>query len=181
MQILQIAWSCEIWKYFWYFKKTFLIFIFEKREKTSKYKGVYWHKKFRKWCARLCLKDGKVKWGGNFEDELDAGKRVNQLCEEFEIPLQNPEISSMPNQQFQVNKNCFLSDCENVTIVFFNFPQIYFFWTPKSMLCFQWNILIQQHLFLLLSKLNLFSMQFLHIIQMCAIWRHLEYIEKTVL
>jgi hypothetical protein len=42
-----------------------------------------------------------------FKDELDAAKRVNQLCEELGIPLQNPTISAIPNQQYQVNKNLF--------------------------------------------------------------------------
>merc|ERR1712034_139736 len=74
---------------------------FQKKEKTSQYKGVYWHKTMRKWRARLCLKEGKLKCGGDFQDELDAGKRVNQLCEEMGIPLQNPEISAIPNQQYQ--------------------------------------------------------------------------------
>merc|ERR1712034_36033 len=44
---------------------------------------------------------GMLKFGGNFKDELDAGKRVNQLCQEIGIPLQNPEISTMPNHQYQ--------------------------------------------------------------------------------
>ena len=46
-----------------------------------------------------------------FKDELDAGKRVNQLCKELEIPLKNPEISGIPNQQYQVTKKffCFMA------------------------------------------------------------------------
>ena len=90
-------------------QKKCLIFAFEKKEKTSQYKGVYWHKTIRKWCARLCLKKGKLKCGGNFQDELDAGKRVNQLCEEMGIPLQNPEISAMLNEQYQVTQKFVLS------------------------------------------------------------------------
>merc|ERR1712096_268207 len=49
-------------------------------------------------CVR---KDKKTKHGGYFKDELDAAKRMNQLCEELGIPLQNPEISATPNQQYQ--------------------------------------------------------------------------------
>ena len=41
----------------------------------------------------------KQKYGGLFYDELDAAKRVNQLCKELEIPLQNPGITGEPNQQ----------------------------------------------------------------------------------
>ena len=62
-----------------------------------------WHKKMNKWYAQVFLKRGQQKCGGYFKDELDAAKGVNQLCEELEIPLQNPEISMMPNQQYQVN------------------------------------------------------------------------------
>merc|ERR1712034_192863 len=34
-----------------------------------------------------------------------GGKRVNQLCEELGIPPQNPEISAIPNQQYQFGGN----------------------------------------------------------------------------
>merc|ERR1712034_284794 len=42
------------------------------------------------------LKEGKCKFGGNFKDELNAAKRVNQVCKELGIPLQNPDISAAP-------------------------------------------------------------------------------------
>jgi hypothetical protein len=45
----------------------------------------------------------RQKWGGYFNDELDAAKRLNQLCEELEISLQNPGITGMPNQQVTQN------------------------------------------------------------------------------
>ena len=70
---------------------------------------MYYHKHTRKWCARLCLKDGKVKFGGYFNDELDAGKTVNQLCNQFGISAQNPEISDIPNKQYQVTETFVLS------------------------------------------------------------------------
>ena len=66
-----------------------------------------WNKKHKQWCAQLSLKGKKQMYGGYFNDELDAAKRVNQLCEEFGIPLQNPTISAIPNQQYQVTKNKF--------------------------------------------------------------------------
>merc|ERR1712034_230263 len=74
------------------------------KEMKSRYKGVSWHKKTRKWRVQLSIKGEKQKAGGYFHDELEAGKKVNQLCEEFGIPLRNPEISTIPNQQYQ--KNC---------------------------------------------------------------------------
>jgi len=72
-------------------------------EKTSQYKGVYWHKQSRKWYVNLS-KNGNKKYGGKFKHELDAAKRVNQLCEELGISEKNPEIGAMPHQQLQPQK-----------------------------------------------------------------------------
>merc|ERR1712034_306971 len=74
---------------------------FQKKEKTSQYKGVYWHTQSGKWYAQLKLKGEERKYGGTFEDELNAAKRVNQLCEEMEIPPYNPTISGRPDEQYQ--------------------------------------------------------------------------------
>merc|ERR1712034_14759 len=76
----------------------------QKKEKTSQYKGVYWHITKGKWCVLINPKGKKRKYGGIFVDELDAAERANELCKELKIPLQNPEISARPNQQYQ--KNC---------------------------------------------------------------------------
>jgi len=70
-----------------------------KKNRTSQYKGVYFQKKCGNWYVRVCLNDGKYKYGGVFHDEIDAAKRVNQLCEEMELPPQNPGILGVPNQQ----------------------------------------------------------------------------------
>ena len=64
----------------------------------SQYKGVFWNKKCKKWITVLYMKGQKQKYGGYFNDELNAAKRVNQLCKESGIPLQNPKISAKPNQ-----------------------------------------------------------------------------------
>ena len=90
---------------FWLPQQNFFIFAVacEKKEKTSQYKGIYWHREREQWCLQLKLKGEKSKYGGIFKDELDAAKRLNQLCEEWGIPLQNPEISGIPNQQYQVH------------------------------------------------------------------------------
>ena len=72
-----------------------------KREKTSQYKGVYGHKN-GKWLVHISLKGKQQKYGGYFREELDAAKKVNQLCEEMEIPLQNPGISAIPSQKSEV-------------------------------------------------------------------------------
>jgi len=72
----------------------------KRKEQTSKYKGVYWHKVLATWIVYPYLKDGH-KYGGLFKDQLDAGKRVNQMCEEAGISPKNPEISRMTNPKCQ--------------------------------------------------------------------------------
>ena len=98
----------EIWDGWEKLKKTVLfLYTCEFKVKTSKYKGVSYHKHSDKWKVIVSLKGKKHKYGGTFNDELDAAKRVNQLCEDLGIPLLNPEISAIPNQQYQVTKNFF--------------------------------------------------------------------------
>ena len=84
--------------------KILFLYEYEAIQKTSQYNGVYFHIKSGLWYARPCLKEQNLKhmYGGYFKDELDAAKRVNQLCEEFGIPPRNPEISGLPNQQLKV-------------------------------------------------------------------------------
>merc|ERR1712034_41281 len=74
---------------------------YQKKEKTSQYKGVAWNRDRKKWYVLMYLKGEKLKYGGTFCDELDAAKRVNQICEELGIPQQNPTISAIPNEQYQ--------------------------------------------------------------------------------
>ena len=79
-----------------------LCLLCEKKEKTSQYKGVYWHSQTGRWYVSIRPKGQNRKYCGSFKDELDAAKRVNQFCEDVGIPLRNPEISAMTNQQYQV-------------------------------------------------------------------------------
>ena len=60
------------------------------------------HKRSGKWKTQLSLKGKMQKYGGIFINEMDAAKRVNQLCEELGIPLQNTGISAIPTHQHQV-------------------------------------------------------------------------------
>jgi len=76
----------------------------QKGEETSQYKGVYWHKKSGKWKTQLSIKRQSPKYGGCFNDELDAAKRVNQLCEEIRISQKNPGIGAVPNPQAQTKQ-----------------------------------------------------------------------------
>jgi len=75
-----------------------------KKTKTSQYKGVTWHRRSGKWYVLVDLKEGKTKYGGYFKNELDAGKRVNQLCTSFGIPLQNPTINAIPEKKYQARE-----------------------------------------------------------------------------
>jgi len=77
----------------------------QKKENTSKYNGVYWHKQRKQWRAQLYVKGEKIKFGGIFKVEVEAAKRVNQLCEEMGISLKNPSISAIPNQKYQKKEN----------------------------------------------------------------------------
>jgi len=86
---------------------------YQRREKTSQYQGVYWHAESGKWYAHLSLCSGKRKYGGIFDDELDAAKKVNQLCEELNISPRNPEITRIHNFSFlslpAINPKCNIS------------------------------------------------------------------------
>ena len=104
MQISDIFRNCIILDTI---KKNFFMFTCEKNEKTSRFKGIHWHKRSRKWLVQIHAKGQNYKYGGMFKDELDAAKRANQLCEELGIPLRNPEIGAKPKQQYQVTKNFF--------------------------------------------------------------------------
>ena len=70
----------------------------EPRQKKHQYKGVHWYKQRNTWSVAFYI-EGKKKFGGYFDDELDAAKGANQLCEKFGIPHKNPEINAIPNQQ----------------------------------------------------------------------------------
>ena len=49
----------------------FYICMCEKKETTSQYKGVYWHKQSGKWRVQMSSK-GNFKYGGMFENEVNA-------------------------------------------------------------------------------------------------------------
>ena len=34
-----------------------------------------------------------------YEDEVDAAKKVNQMCDKLQISRQNPEVDAAPNQK----------------------------------------------------------------------------------
>ena len=98
------------------------IFVCEPKQKTSQYIGVYWYKQRHKWCVDLHWPRRKKNFGGYFNDELDAARKVNQLCEKFGIPHKNHGIETMTSKQViqlfsirclicQINSLPFLHTC----------------------------------------------------------------------
>ena len=81
--------------------KKCLILKSETKQQTSLYKGVCWNKETGKWRAYLSFKRQIQKYGGCYSNEMDAAKRVNQLCQEMKIPLRNSGITGMPNEVTQ--------------------------------------------------------------------------------
>jgi len=76
----------------------------KKENCTSKYKGVYWHKKHKKWVAQLCL-NYKINHIGYFDNEDDAGQAYNDKIRELgleEISVMNdtPQERARKNIQF---------------------------------------------------------------------------------
>ena len=52
------------------------------RGKTSKYKGVYWNKRAKKFMASICI-DGKKKSLGYFIDEVAAAKSYDKAAKKL--------------------------------------------------------------------------------------------------
>ena len=70
---------------------------FEAIQSTSNYKEISWDEKRQLWKAEFSF-NGKIS-KSYFENELDAVKRINQLCKNIGIPSKNPELPEIPNQQ----------------------------------------------------------------------------------
>ena len=70
-------------------------------------------KQEEKWQAALCLKScskgakQKRVYGGFFTKELDAAKKVNELCDEYNMEHKNPGIGSQPTEQKEIVKRSF--------------------------------------------------------------------------
>lgn len=52
------------------------------KNSSSKYKGVYYHKKAKKWVAQIHI-DGKLKYLGIFKSEIDAALTYNKVAIEY--------------------------------------------------------------------------------------------------
>jgi len=74
-----------------------------RKAQTSEYEGVYWHKGLGNWIIyiKLYSEDGQkweIKYGGIFNDELEAAMSVNQMCVKERIPLKNPGLIVSPGK-----------------------------------------------------------------------------------
>ena len=63
--------------------------------KTSKYVGVSWNSRDKKWVASIYA-NRKKQYGGCYIDERDAAHAVNKLCDEYGVPRKNPELGDPP-------------------------------------------------------------------------------------
>ena len=70
---------------------------FEATKSTSKYEGVSWYEIKKLWQADFSF-NGKTS-KSFFENELDAAREINQLCENMGIPSKNFELLEIPNKQ----------------------------------------------------------------------------------
>ena len=66
------------------------------------YEGLSWNKNRRKWYVVLYLKGKLPKFGGSFNHELDAAKKVNDLCQENGLAIKNPGINKTLNKVAQL-------------------------------------------------------------------------------
>jgi len=66
------------------------------RNPTSEYKGVSWRTRDRKWTVNICIH--KIKYyAGDFDEEIEAARKVNQICDGVGIKRKNPQVNATPN------------------------------------------------------------------------------------
>ena len=76
-----------------------VLFLNEKKD-SSKYVGVCWSKKRKKWLAQIYHNKKQI-WFGSFENEKDAAKAVNSKCMELKIPMKNLEVETLDNKVWE--------------------------------------------------------------------------------
>ena len=69
---------------------------FEATQSTWKNEGVSWNEKRNLWQTEFYINGKKHK--SFFDNEFDASKELNELCEKITIPLQHPDICEIKNQ-----------------------------------------------------------------------------------
>jgi len=68
---------------------------------TSQYNGVSWQKNAKKWKVQL-MHNKKRYFGGYYDNEEQAGMKVNLLCEQFGKECKNPMLEIEPKKIQQV-------------------------------------------------------------------------------
>jgi len=76
------------------------------KHSTSQYKGVSWSTYAKNWSASVFWKYVKYR-GGGYRTELDAAKKVNQICDELGIERKNSGIGAMPNSKITYSTSQF--------------------------------------------------------------------------
>jgi len=66
------------------------------KDRTSKYTGVCWNTRDKKWVVQLKY-NKKLYYGGYFDDEEQAAMKVNLLCDKYEIKRKNSKIEIEPD------------------------------------------------------------------------------------
>jgi hypothetical protein len=62
-----------------------------KKQTASQYKGLYYNKKIKKWCARVCVDKKKVNLG-YFETELEAALAYNEGVGRYHGEFARPNV-----------------------------------------------------------------------------------------
>ena len=71
--------------------------LYETTNGVSKlYSGVIWAQSDRRWLAAVYICKNKKYYGGYFFEEIEAAKRVNQICDELGNEHKNPGVDAMP-------------------------------------------------------------------------------------
>lgn len=67
----------------------------KKPNRTSKYKGVYFQKSRNKWQSRITF-NGKMKYIGNFVNEIDAAKAYDEIAKKYFGDFANLNFQQKP-------------------------------------------------------------------------------------
>jgi len=76
-------------------------YFYEVQDPTSKYNGVSWNTRDKKWLTQV-MHNGKKYSPGKFDNEKHAAMQVNLLCDKFGIKRKNPMIDLEPDAIQQV-------------------------------------------------------------------------------
>merc|ERR1711879_196989 len=73
----------------------------------SSFIGVSWRSKEKKWKAQIGDRNGKSKYMGVYDTDIDAARAVNRFCIKNNLSIRNPTILSVlsdPKNEPQIEK-----------------------------------------------------------------------------